>query len=192
MDDEPQQEPLEAAKEEEKWNEIVSQYADEDSMNLMWSFSAFETGVKNLTNEFQNGDEGIKPDDLKGLWNMFLNSRKQVVEAYGYKDKDPVRFQKRIKDIGMKRVDGLFHAISFYGSETPLGNRLWGHLKWTESALEDEYDIQTHAPYEGQKPNLLCENIISGSGDEISRVIQPAFIEKSTGKLIREATVETK
>lgn len=182
----------EAAQEEEKrWNEIISKYADEDKLNLIWSFSIFGKTVRTITEQYQSGMEGVNPDGLNGLWNMFLSLRKRTVEAYKFYDSDPELFIKKIRNLGMDHITSISRALNFFEKDEYLHTRLDTEKNWSTIALEDEFGIKTEIPRLGEKPDISWQEITHGSGEKISQILQPGFIDKSTGTVIREAMVET-
>ncbi len=180
-----------ASQEEKKWNEIIAAESDEYGENLVSSFAELEKVVKLMTENFQRGTSGIDPAALDGLWKIFLGTRKATVDAYEVKNSNPQLFREKITNAAMKTIDGLFHADSF----SDRGSSFWHSLQppkfFIEGGLEDDYGIKTYIPNTGQSPDLTREFIASGNGEKITKVLQPGFLDVSSGKVIREAIIET-
>ena len=192
--DSPEQQasPEELAQEEEKkWNDIVANESDEHGENLVSSFAILEKTVKRLTENFQAGSSSIDPASLDGLWKIFLGSRKALVEAYDLKGTNPSLLKTKITDVAMKAIDGLFHADSFSEKGSELWHTLQAPRAFIEGGLQDDYGIKTFIPSIGIAPDLSREFIVGGSGEKITKVLQPGFIELSSSRVLREAVIET-
>lgn len=114
-----------------------------------------------------------------------------MVTAYDKKKLNPEAFKDSITKAGMKTIDGLFHATATMDTDSSAFNRLAPELVETQLSLEEEYGISTHTPNVNSVPDLNRDFISGGNGEKITRVLQPGYIEQASGKVIRDAIVET-